>query len=356
MRYFLELVKSGKVKAIPSDQNLVDKVRKTLQAVPVNKRYYDLFVNTLIDDTYTPEGDIAEEKKYPAFTLQDLFPDREEVMKVLSSQLFDKEKRWKEVEGPYTEKGHYAVLVNIKEGAALLEGEAWVVPLTPDERPDKVPVNLKRVAEDYETRYIISWTEWTSDIVVRPPADVAQAINLYKTLTTTEWPMLRILRALEDHTQWKRDPSSFDANSKSSKAAERALEKRLNQASGLRIDVDMQKIGERQALVPGVFRKTVEFGIPQDTKAGKSTAPITDTPLAKYINILEKLRGDMLELRAKNPNVDARVLALNLQDAAKQTDALIQPLDDKAKAMLTPLLLVPLKVGGMRLTAGGKWF
>ncbi len=43
-----------------------------------------------------------------------------------------------------------------------------------------------------------------TDITVETPATVKEAIELYATLAAAEWPYLRIFRALEDHTQWKK--------------------------------------------------------------------------------------------------------------------------------------------------------
>ena len=92
--------------------------------------------------------------------------------------------------------------------------------------------------------------------------------------------------------------------------------------------------------------------MPPDNNGEAGSGSIVDTPLAKYLRALEKLRGAMLDMQNKNPNVDARVLAVNLQDTAREADTLLQPFDDKAKAMLGPLLVNPLKVQGMRFPAG----
>jgi len=46
-------------------------------------------------------------------------------------------------------------------------------------------------------------------------------------------------------------------------------------------------------------------------------------------------------------------LSEQLSDAAKKVDALLQPLDEKAKALLRPLLYNPLRITGTRLAAPG---
>src|SRR5581483_1857185 len=161
----------------------------------------EMFVNSLIDDKYDEAGDNSREnKKYPPFTLGDMFGDRPDVTKVVTSARFAKEKKWKEVDGPYTEKGHITVVENIAQGAALLEREQWVVPLAADERAEKVPENLKYLAETYDTKYVNEWSDWFTDITVVQPATVKDAIDEYSSLTRPDWPYLRVLRALEDHT------------------------------------------------------------------------------------------------------------------------------------------------------------
>jgi type VI secretion system protein ImpL len=360
VRYYLTLVKAGRVAAVPADAALVQKVQKTLQSIPPRKRDYDMFVNALVDETYTKEGDeLTEYKEFPPLTLNDLFQDRPEVLKVLSSQTFEKEKRWKQIDGPYTDKAYLEVGKKIKLAYELLNAERWVVPLAPDETPDAVEKRLKYLRQDYETNYAIAWNDWLADMVMKPPADVGQAIDVYKLITTADYPLLRILRAVEDHTQFKKDAGDLQKQSKLSAKLDKELERQFTQRTGgLKVDVDSNKALAQavQSTIPGTFRKLVEFGVPQDTKAGKSTGPIVETSFGKYINVLDVLRGTMLDMRAKNPNVDARVMGLQIQDAVKKTDALIAPLDEKGKTLLAPLLVAPLKVSGMRVSAGGKFY
>lgn len=340
--YYLALVKSGKVSALPPDDKLVAKVRKTLQAVPIQKRYYDMFVNSLIEEKYDEAGDnTLENKKYPPWTINTVFQDRPDALKVLYSARYAKEKKPLEVEGPYTEKGHYAVVRNAAEGLKLLEREQWVVPLTPDESVDRMPGYLKRVAEDYDTRYIDQWLAFAEDITVDAPKTVKAAIELYGTLDRAEWPYLRILRTLEDHTQWKRPPSALD-----NKAANELATLKANQAAtritGLRvnINVDLKKVGERTSLVPQTFKQTVEFGIPD----AKANTALPDTPLAKYVDTLSAIKNEMI-LMVNKDDVDMKQLNEKLTDAIKSTSEILVPLDATGRKLLTPLLMTPLKLG-----------
>ena len=353
VRYYFTLVAKGQVTPLPTSPELVERVRKVLLAVPVRRRYYDIFVNSIVDDKYDESGDATRaNRKYPPLTLADLFVDRPDVLKVLSSKKLKDTKIWAEIEGPYTEKGHYMVAQNIAEGATYLEREGWVVPLTNEEKGDRVAANIKNLASDYEEKYKQTWTDWLKDITVQQPATVKQAIELYKTLTTPDWPYLRILRAVEDHTQWKRGSAVLNEGA-AAKLASQKISTKASQLTGFRLNIDVRKIGDRVSEVPDTFKRLIEFGVPPD-KAGTS-APITDTPLQKYTNVLEGLRNEMQKVEDATPNVDARVLQERIVDAYKQTDAEIQPFDDKAKEVLTPWLLTPYRLNGVIIPAQSRF-
>lgn len=345
--YYFQLLKEKKVTPIPADAKLVENVRATLQAVPVRKRYYDLFVNSLIEEKYDETGDNSRSnRKFPPHTLGDMFANRADLLKMLTSRLYQKEKRWKEVDGPYTEKGHYAVLQNVEEGVGLLEREQWVVPLGRDEQADSILKHLDTLANDYDQLYIQQWTDWMADLDVRQPANLKEAKALYTELAKPEYPYLRILRDLEDHTQWKRDPSALENKAISDRINMEINNKLSQKTQGLRFNVDVKKMRGKLSAVPAEFKRTVEFGVP--SSAGGS-APIADTALAKYVRILESLRNDIQKLEDENPNADARLMGERLVDAIRQTDALLQPFDDKAKTLLRPLLLNPLQIVAARL-------
>ncbi|MGK4001979.1 type VI secretion system membrane subunit TssM [Sorangium sp. So ce1036] len=343
--YYLSLIKQKKVTPIPRKEELVTSVQATLQGVPVRKRYYDLFVNSIIEEKYDETGDNSRaNRKYPPLTLGDMFSDRLDVLKVIGSKQYAEEKRWKEVEGPYTEKGHFKVLENFATSAGLLKSETWVVPLAPDEDA-AIARHLEGLAADYDARYIAQWNDWMADLTVRTPANLKEAKEIYTELAKPDYPYLRILRALEDNTQWKRDRSVFDNDALNKRANDRIRQK-ISQRTGLQIPIDVKKIGDRLSLVPNEFKRTVEFGVPS---APSGSAPITDTPLSRYISLLNALRDEIQRLEDVNPNVDARLMADRLIEAIRQADALLQPFDDRAKTLLCPLLLKPLPVVAARL-------
>jgi type VI secretion system protein ImpL len=346
VRYYLRLLKSKRVAPLAPNDPLVAQARKTLQSVPVAKRYYDLFVNSLIDEKWDEGGeDVRANRKYPPYTLGEIFADRSDVLKVLTSSRFQKEKKWKEVEGPYTERGHYRVLKNVAEGAGLLEREHWVIPLTDDEKGDRVPLNLKRLAEEYDQRYTEQWTDWMADVQVQTPATVREAIDLYSTLGRPEWPYLRLLRQLEDHTQWKKPASALE-NEEVRRRSNEVLNQRIQSATTVRFNIDIRRVGERTSTVPGIFKKTVEFAIP--------ASGASDTALSKYINKLDALRVELSRLEEAGAGpVDPRQVGERLDEAYKASQDLLQPLDDKGRQLLQPLLLTPLRIVTSRMPPGG---
>jgi type VI secretion system protein ImpL len=240
------------------------------------------------------------------------------------------------------------VLRNVKEGAGLLEREQWVVPLGPEEKAERVGVNLRHLAEEYDQRYIDQWTDFLADVSVQSPETVKEAIELYNLLSQPERPYLRLIRKLEDHTQWKDSNKEAFENEELQREAKRLIQAKLQTATrGVKIDVDLRKIGERTSIVPGVFKKTIEFAIP----APGSTA---DTPLNRYMSKLDALRGQLArEDDTRGGNTDPRLVQDRLDDALKDAQELLQGLDDKGKTIFTPLLTNPLKIQTARLPPGG---
>ncbi len=290
-------------------------------------------------------------RKYPPINLGDMFADRPDVLKVMTSARFQKEKRWKEVEGPYTEKGHYRVLRNVKEGAGLLEREQWVVPLTAEEKPDRVPVNIKHLAEEYDQRYAEQWTDWLLDITVQSPATVKDAIELYATLGRPECPYLRILRTLEDHTQWKSTHAAAFENEELQREAKRRVPDAVaDPAEG---HPRRHRSARRSATAPAPCPPS--SGAPpsspsrarrreQRHAARTSTSPSSTRP-ARH----PPARGGLAQRRTSIP---ARSRTASTT-RSKRPRICSSRFDDKAKAILTPLLTNPLKIVTARLPAAG---
>jgi type VI secretion system protein ImpL len=277
-------------------------------------------------------------------TLDQLFVDRPDVLKYVSSKEFRDPKKTKylEVDGPYTARGHYEVLANIKEAKVFLDRESWVVPLTQEEKdPDKIAQNISRLATDYEARYIDSWKSFCLDVDVRSPANLNEAQELYAVLKKEPWPYLRILRAVEDHTQWKKDFNALESE-QGQKMVNRKLNQKLTSKTGLRFNVDVKQIAGKTSTVPPSFQKTVAFGVPED---GART-PLNETPLANYMDKLGVLREKMAATLDRQPTADVNLLAIDLQNAVREIDASLQNSDDMARRCLLPLLMNPLNVAG----------
>ncbi len=361
VRYYFTLLKARRVTPVPLNKDLVAYVRKVLMTVPVAKRYYDLYVNSVAEEKVDSAGDDSRaNRRYPAVTLPDLFSDRPDVMKIMTSAFYEKEKKWKEVEGPYTERGHYAVLRNIATGLGLLEKDAWVVPLGPDETKEKIAANINSLANEYEKKYIDAWQDFMVDVTVKSPGTLREAIDLYTTLAKPPWPFLQLLRRLEDHTQWPTAKTVLDAEWEKKGVAQinrRLKDKFRQKTGGLTVDFDIKRMGDRQAVLPTLFEKTVAFGVPSGSKAGPSGGNITATPLAKYVSRLDALRTEMQNLLDSNEKATPNVMQTKILDAAKEAEALVTAqllvVPDPKYKDPAPLLInwlhAPLRVGTIRL-------
>ncbi|MEZ4297696.1 MAG: type VI secretion system membrane subunit TssM [Polyangiaceae bacterium] len=358
VRYYFTLVKEGRVTPVPLNKDLVAYVRKVLMNVPVAKRYYDLYVNSVADEKVNDAGDNSKSNRlYPPITLADMFPTRRDFQKYITSATFEKDKHWLEVEGPYTERGHYAVLRNVATGLGLLEQDAWVVPLGPDETKDKVAANINALANDYEKKYVEAWQAFLADVTVRSPSTLQEAIDLYKFLADPPRPLFVMLTQLNDHTQWPTAKSTLDAEweKKGLKQINRKLKDKLRQKTGLVHEFDIQRMGDRQAELPTLFERTVAFGVP--IGKGNSATTLTTTPLAKYISRLDALRDEMQRLLDANEKQTPNVMTSRLIDAAREAEALVtaqlMPLPNPKYKDPAPLLLPwlqnPFKVGTVRL-------
>ena len=332
----------ARAKAVPTNDKVVERARTALMAVPVRSRYYAMFVEQLEHELYDELNDrVRGNLRYPPLALDTMFTDRPDVLTWLKSRKKSANLGYFEVSGPYTDKGHFAVLGNIGEATQLLEREQWVVPLSPEERGDRVVVNVGLLAEDYETKYVEAWKGFLGDLQVKSPSTLLDAQALYGEIQRTDWPYLRVLRAIEDHTQWKKSFGQLE-DSKASKLASSTANRELNtklsqKAQGLKFNVDVNKIAGRTSRVPDTFKKLVAFGVaPQGTT----------TALASYIELLGKLRDTMQQRTSVNKDASVNVVAIDLNNAVKECDAILKTYDQVTQTAMLPLLVLPLNVGG----------
>ncbi|MBM4358127.1 MAG: type VI secretion system membrane subunit TssM [Deltaproteobacteria bacterium] len=337
----------ARAKPVPANDKVVERAREVLQSVPVRKRYLALFVDTIEVELYDESEDaVRGNLRYPPLSLDTMFSDRKEVLAWLKSAQSDNGKGYFQVGGPYTDKGHAAVLSNIDVAKDLLEREQWVVPLTPEEQGEQVARNIALLAEDYEQNYIATWKGFLQDIRVRSPNTLDEAIKLYGDeqggMRRPEWPFLRILRALEDHTQWKKPLAALE-DKRVSKIANQKLNQQLSSRSGgLSFNVDVNKIAGKSSKVPQTFKSAVNFGVPPEG----SKNPLNETPLSDYMELLNTLKQRMLSAQQTQRDASVNAVGLDVNKAISSAEALLKPLDQLAQSTLLPLLMAPLNVGG----------
>jgi type VI secretion system protein ImpL len=348
VRYYLQLIKpvgeeKPRATPVPANAKIVERARQTLMDAPVSKRYYSLFVERINHEIYDPtRGKVRSNLQFPPVSLGTMFTDRPDVLKWMTSKQFRAKKTWYEVDGPFTDKGHFYVITNIKEAKELLESEQWVVPLTDEERGKNIPRNIKNLVLDYENKYQKAWMDFFADLAVRSPANLKEAVELYASMQKPEVPYLRVLRRLEDHTQWNK-PLDAMQNDQANSIINRKLNRYASTKSrGLKFGLDVKKINGNPSKVPPAFKQTVAFGVP----LGGNKAPLNETALAQYMELLGRVREKMVTAMDANPNVSVNVVARDLQNAVKETAAMLQTRDSNAKQLLLPLLQDPLNVGG----------
>jgi len=336
----------ARAKPVPANEKVVERARKVLQDIPVRQRYYAMFVDTIEAEIYDESEDpVRGNLRYPPLSLDTMFSDRKEVLAWLRSTQNDGGKGYYQVPGPYTDKGHAAVLANIDAAKDLLEREQWVVPLTPEEQGEQVLRNVAVLADMYEQTYVTMWKGFLQDIRVKSPNTLDEALVLYGDeqagLRRPEWPYLRIIRAVEDHTQWKKPLSTLE-DKRVSKVANQKLNQQLTGKTGLRFNVDVNKIAGKVSKVPQTFKSAVSFGVPPEG----SKNPLNETPLSDYMELLNTLRQRILAVQQQQRDAGVNTIVLDLNKAIATTEAFLKPLDQVAQSSLLPILMAPLNVGG----------
>ncbi len=354
VQYYFELIKAGRVAPMSLDTDLIERVRNALNSVPIPERYYELFVNSLMDERIDEAGDpTIDNLVFPPKQLPLLFPDRTEVLKFFESKRYKETKQYQQVDGPYTEKGHAAVMELIKRAGGLLQNESWVVPLTKEETEAKIPKYINGVAKAYEVQYIKQWMDFFADIKVKTPTTADEAIELYRITSTTPYPVARLIEILEDHTQWK-SANPLEGNDAIAREANRRFNNKLNTYTyGINVNLDLRAIGKDMDIIPQRFRKTAQF-IKQDKRAGsgaQNTVITGDSRAFLYGEITKRLREKILREKQTDPALDLKKMNDQLDAARKETIQLLDGYDETAKTLLEPLLLDALNVG-VRPTLG----
>jgi type VI secretion system protein ImpL len=365
--YYVDLLRRQRVKSDPPlDKGLIDQTRDKLRRVGETTRYYDQFVTALIDQKYDESGPTSRDNlKYPPVSLNDMFIDRPEVLTKVSSGLKQRTGKWFEVLGPYTSKGHAQVQASLTEGYKLLEREQWVLPFTDDEKKqgDRIQKSLDRVRQDYEAEYIRQWVNFFRDIEVAVPPNNKEAISEFKILATPDWPYMRLLRALNDNTQFD-DPRNQEAPAELTQdggvldqiknRVERRIDSRLRTPGATRVLRSALGApggaGERLDPIQEKFRSMVQFGVPppppQPSDGAETPAP-PPTPkepgLGKYVDQLEGLAGEMGTLEDGPVTADTKRAREKFEEAVRVTQGLLLEMDPTGQELMEPLLMNPLR-------------
>lgn len=346
VRYYFELLeetKKRKARATPVEANekIVKRARGVLAKVEPRDRYAAMFIEALNHEVWDPTGDVVRtNQQYPPLSLEDVFDGRDDVLERFTSKKHKETEKWYWIDGVYTDVGHYGVLVNFKQAEKILTNEKWVVPLTKAEQNGGIEGPLKAVATDYEKAYIEAWRGFMQDLYLVPPANLKEAADLYKLLLDPERPYIRLLRTVEEHTQWTRDLAKVAAErEKDIKVKKRRTEEERRER-GEKLDIDITEIVGRKSRVPGAFLPMVRFGIAERGK------PSSDTPLAQWAEIVKTLRVEILRVLDARPDAPADALAEQIKDTILKTQTLLNGLDNTSREAIAPLLLIPLNVGG----------
>ena len=276
----------------------VQRARDALTRVESGGRMYDRVVTTLMEEKIDPAGsDAATNLFYPPVTLSSIFQDRPGVMKALRSRRFQREKKWQLVRGVYTSKGYLAVAARLAEARVRATKEAWVLPAG-----HKFDAVLARVRQDYDAQYLKEWHDFLLDIEVVPPNSTRAFLDLSSTLLEPEWPLLRVIRVVEDNTQFRRMPDD-------------------------KLDANTDPIRKR-------FAPLVAFGVPTPSNTD-------ETALAEYQSQLTELRKKTMAAQSDNPDAPIdREAATKLIDDVNKLLATVTYAS--VRDVLQPWLLVPV--------------
>ncbi|MDC0746303.1 type VI secretion system membrane subunit TssM [Polyangium mundeleinium] len=376
VKYYVDLLRRGAIRGEELDKRTVERTRDILARVGPTQRYYDRFVTALIDEKYDENGpNTRENLKYPPLSLDDLFSDRPEVLSKVRSAQKERTSKWFVVRGPYTAKGHAQVVASLEEGIKVLDRERWVVPLTQEEerQGDKIAQALARVRQDYDAQYIREWLEFFRDILVEIPPNNKEAIEEFRVLSTPDWPYQRLLRALEDNTQFdvvenQAEQQVLNDGGVLDQVKER-VKRRIDSSFSTRTGTSgrlSQLVNFGGGAAPGIydpipdkFRSMVRFGVPEQPKQtaeGVAPPPPTPAELSKYIGHLEQLAAEMGGIEDAPPGASTQGAREKFGEAVRETEKLLLKMDETGQELMTPLLMNPLRQAykAVMRSAGGS--
>ncbi|MBX3184451.1 MAG: type VI secretion system membrane subunit TssM [Polyangiaceae bacterium] len=328
-RAYLELVKSNQARPWDHDSQLIDAARKKLLETPRLDRLY----SNLVRDAHTQ-----------------VVPVRLDDYIYGPSAKYITAKKGVEVSGAYKKDGYNLIKKVLVSQRDQLEREVWVLAEGGGEVNEKVTDKMMDDLSDrYFTRYQESWRELFLDIQVASPKNDAEAKIMYEVLTEPDWPYLRLIRGLAEHSRIHVEEGEM------SRAARKVWEQRKRQmvanVSGkLRLGRAGVQLGPQGSSQPpaaplspmeGAFLPLLQFGAPP---RGKSDA--TPQGLSDYVGFLTALQGKLLDQDA--PMATKREMAPDYETALRGTMRLLETQDAYTRPMLEPLLVQPLLRSGVR--------
>jgi len=377
VKYYVDLLRRGAIKGEELDKRTVERTRDILARVGPTQRYYDRFVTVLEYEKYDENGpDTRDNLKYPPISLDDLFSDRPEVLSKVRSAQKERTGKWFVVRGPYTSKGHAQVIASLDEGIKVLDRERWVVPLTQEEerQGDKIQQALARVRQDYDAQYIREWLEFFRDILVDIPPNNKEAIEEFRVLSTPDWPYQRLLRALEDNTQFELAQDEAEQAAMADGGVLDQVKERVKRRIDSSFSTRTGTSGRISNILafggPGgggapfdpvsdKFRSMVRFGVPEQPKQtaeGVAPPPPKPAELSKYVGHLEQLSAEMGSIEDAPPGANTGAAREKFGEAVRETEKLLLKMDETGQELMTPLLMNPLRQAykAVMRSAGGS--
>src|SRR5262249_115545 len=156
--------------------------------------------------------------------------------------------------------------------------------------------------------------------------------NEFKTLSTPDWPYLRLLRALSDNTQFE-DVEKEDATGALTQEGGLVdqIKERVQRRVEGRLQLKLKGVlpdgkGERYDAIPDKFKWMVRFGVnaPQaKPKEGEAPKPPEPTHLSGYVGKLESLAGEMGNIEDGPPHTDTKKATEKFEEAVRTTQELL---------------------------------
>ncbi len=327
-RAYLELVKGKQARPWDHDRQLIDSARQVLLKTPRTDRLY----SALIRDAHV-----------------DIVPVRLDDYIYGPSAKYITAKQGVEVSGAYKKDGYNLIKKVLATQRAQLEKETWV--LAEGGGGEVTEQVMDELRDRYFKNYQESWRALFLDIQVTSPKNDQEAKIMFEVLTEPDWPYLRLIRGLAEHSRIHVEESELSRTAR--KLWEQRKRQLLASASGkLRLGRAGMQMGAASSgpapaapLSPmeGAFLPLLQFGAPPRGGSDKNTTP---QGLSDYVGFLTALQAKLLDQEA--PMATKREMAPDYETALRGTMRLLETQDAYTRPMLEPLLVQPLMRAGVR--------